>query len=173
MNVQNDSPRAAPPLPDTVSSLIPAVAKAHRKLAGSLLEDVGLAAGQEFILMLLWEESPQSQVELTRRLMVEPPTTAKSLARLEKLGLVYRERAEADRRVVLVSLTEKGRALQEPVLAVWSALEERTTDVLTDAERSQLHALLARVLRSLTSGGSNAPADPSSTAIAATVSDGG
>ena len=102
--------------------------------------------------MLLWDESPQPQVELTRQLMVEPPTTAKMLARLEKAGFISRERSEADRRVVLVSLTKEGYALEGPVLSVWKTLEEMTTTGLTDAEQDQLRALLARIGSSLAPG---------------------
>ena len=138
-------PRAAEP----ISSLIPMVAKAHRKLAGSLLHDLGLAAGQELLLMLLWDESPQSQADLTRQLMVEPPTTAKMLARLERNGVISRDRSRVDRRVVLVSLTDEGRALEEPVRAAWEALEELTTAGLTEAECDQLRSLLARLAGSL------------------------
>lgn len=153
MDSENETQRLRRRMREAVSSLIPAVAKAHRKLAGSLLQDLGLSAGQEFVLMLLWEESPQSQADLTRQLMVEPPTTAKTLARLEKLGLVARERSEADRRVVLVSVTDEGRALEVPVLSVWETLETMTTAGLTDVEQDQLRTLLVRVVGSLTSDG--------------------
>ncbi|WP_181421056.1 MarR family winged helix-turn-helix transcriptional regulator [Curtobacterium sp. MCSS17_011] len=140
-----DSP-GSPERPATpISSLIPAVAKAHRKRAGSLLQAVGLAAGQEFVLMELWREAPLSQADLTRRLSVEPPTTAKALARLEKLGLVSRERSTTDRRVVLVSLTAAGRALEEPVAAVWDSLEAQTTAGLTATEQDVLRGLLTRL----------------------------
>lgn len=136
----------------SISSLIPAVSKAHRKLAGSLLADLGLAAGQQFVLMLLWDESPQPQSDLTRKLMIEPPTAAKMLARLESAGFIRRERSSIDRRVVLVSLTEAGRALEGPVTAVWGRLDEETTRDLTAAEQDQLRALLTRVANSLTTG---------------------
>lgn len=132
-----------------ISSLIPSVAKAHRKLAGSLLQRVGLAAGQEFVLMLLWEASPQSQSDLTRQLMVEPPTATKALSRLENLGLVSRARSAVDRRVIMVSLTDAGSALEGPVSSVWSELEELTTAALTEAECKQLRALLVRVSDSI------------------------
>lgn len=146
-----------------ISSVIPSLAKAHRKLAGSLLLDVGLAAGQEFVLMLLWQKSPQSQADLTRQLMVEPPTAAKALARLETLGLVSRERAAADRRIVLVSLTDKGRALEGPVLSVWENLEQLTTAGLTHREQEQLRGLLARVGESVMAALDHTPAIPVST----------
>lgn len=134
---------------EPISSLIPAVAKAHRKLAGSLLQELGLAAGQQFVLMLLWNESPQPQADLTRQLMIEPPTAAKMLARLERVGFIVRERLESDRRVVMVSLTESGRALQGPVTSVWQRLDELTTSDLSAAEQDQLRVLLARVAGTL------------------------
>jgi DNA-binding MarR family transcriptional regulator len=134
----------------SISSLIPSVSKAHRNLAGSLLADLGLAAGQQFVLMLLWKVSPQSQSDLTRQLLIEPPTTAKMLARLESAGFIERRRSGADRRVVLVSLTESGRALEGPVTSVWHRLEQQTTRDLTPVEQGQLRDLLARVAQSLT-----------------------
>ena len=133
--------RAAGP----ISSLLPGVAKAHRKLAGRLLDELGLSAGQELLLMLLWEESPRTQADLTRLLMVEPPTTAKMLARLEKSGFVERERSRTDGRVVLVRPTPAGRDLEGPVTTTWAQLEELTTADLSDAERKQLSELLSRV----------------------------
>jgi len=149
LSSEDASPRAGEPADDMISSLIPAVSKAHRKLAGSLLAELGLAAGQQFVLMMLWRESPQTQAELTKQLMIEPPTAAKMLARLEAAGFIARERAAADRRVVLVSITESGRALQGPVTAIWEQLEEQTTRSLSVAERDQLRRLLMKVLGSV------------------------
>jgi DNA-binding MarR family transcriptional regulator len=136
---------------ELISSLIPMVSKAHRKLAGSLLADLGLAAGQQFVLMLLWKQSPQSQASLTTQLMIEPPTTAKMLTRLESAGFIARERSAADRRVVLVSLTEPGRDLEGPVTAIWQRLEEQTISGLSSTEQDQLRSLLIKVATSVTS----------------------
>jgi len=129
---------------ELISSLIPAVSKSHRKLAGALLHDLGLAAGQQFVLMLLWDE---------------PPTAAKMLARLERAGFVARERSATDRRVVLVSLTDAGRALQEPVTSVWQRLEEMTTTSLTPEETAQLRGLLVRVAGDLATASDGLPSD--------------
>ena len=148
------TPHDHPPEPfgldrEQISSLIPAVSKLHRKLAGSLLHDLGLSAGQQFVLMLLWGDSPQAQADLTRQLMIEPPTAAKMLSRLEQAGFIARERSTSDRRVVLVSLTDAGRALERPVGSVWQQLESVTTSALSQAEQHQLRDLLTRVGRSL------------------------
>jgi len=133
----------------SVSLWISAVARVHRQHAGALLHGVGLSAGQELLLMLLWDKEPRSQAELTRELAIEPPTTSKMLSRLEKAGVIARNRSESDRRTVLVTLTEAGRALEGPVNAAWRTLEEDTVAALTPEEQDNLKILLGRVLESL------------------------
>jgi MarR family transcriptional regulator, organic hydroperoxide resistance regulator len=134
----------------TISLRISAVSRVHRQHAGALLHGLGLSAGQELLLMLLWEKEPRSQAELTRELAIEPPTTSKMLSRLAKAGVIVRKRSELDRRTVLVTLTEAGRALEGPVNAAWRTLEEDTVETLTAEEQDQLLVLLGRVLESLT-----------------------
>jgi DNA-binding MarR family transcriptional regulator len=134
---------------ETISLRISAVARVHRHHAGALLHGIGLSAGQELLLMLLWEKEPRTQAELTRELAIEPPTTSKMLARLAKAGVLERKRSELDRRTVLVTLTDAGRALEGPVNAAWRTLEEDTVGSLTPAEQDTLLVLLGRVLESL------------------------
>ena len=133
----------------SVSLWISAVARVHRQHAGALLHGLGLSAGQELLVMLLWDKEPRSQAELTRELAIEPPTTSKMLSRLEKAGVIARNRSESDRRTVLVTLTEAGRALEGPVNAAWRTLEEDTVAALTPQQQDDLMILLGRVLESL------------------------
>ena len=135
-----------------ISALIPAVARAHRSLAGSLLREVGLYPGQELLLMLLWEREPRSPGEIARELHVEPPTAVKAVARLEEAGLVERARSTDDRRVVLVSLTPAGRALRERVEQIWAELERRTVGDLDAADRARLIELLGTISRNVGDG---------------------
>lgn len=132
-----------------VSALIPVVARAHRTLALTLLREVDLYPGQELLLMLLWEREPRSQAEIARALGVEPPTAGKAIGRLEDGGVLTRVRSPADRRVVLVSLTERGRALREPVERIWAELERRTVGTLAAADRQRLVELLSALGRNL------------------------
>lgn len=132
-----------------VSTLIPELVMAHRGLAFSLLRRIGLSPGQERLLALLWEAEPQAQATLTRRLGVEAPTLTKMLARMEKAGIVKRHHAESDRRVRLVSLTEQGRALREPVMEIWKELERQTLGDMTEADRRAFRRLLEQALDNL------------------------
>ena len=56
---------------------------------------------------------------------VEPPTVTKMLRRLEGCGLVERSQGPADARSFRVHLTERGRALDEPVTRCWTQAEEK------------------------------------------------
>lgn len=141
---------AANRTPGTAGALIPAIARAHRAMGEKLLQGTGLRTGQELVIMLLGDSPGQSQAAITRWLGVEPPTTAKMLARLERAGFVQRVRSADDRRVVLVSLTEKGQSLHERVGELWNELNRLTTAGLSAGDQLELERLLLRVLKNLT-----------------------
>lgn len=79
------------------------------------IADTGIAPAQAYVLGELWLHEPQSQVELARRLDIGKATIGQTLARLERAGLVRRQRVDIDRRRIMVHLTEKGRRLREPL----------------------------------------------------------
>ncbi|MEM9808324.1 MAG: MarR family transcriptional regulator [Cyanobacteria bacterium P01_D01_bin.56] len=134
---------------DTISYLMAKVCRAHRCLAGALLADYGLHVGQEVLLMHLWEHDGRSQSELVDLMAVEPPTLTRMLNRLEKSGLVERQRDQIDARVWRIYLTEAGWALEEPIQQVWRELEARTMANLAIEERVLLRRLLMQVRRNL------------------------
>jgi DNA-binding MarR family transcriptional regulator len=136
--------------PGSVGPLITAMARAHRAMGQKLLQGTGLRTGQELVIMLLGDSPGQSQAEITRWLGVEPPTTAKMLARLERAGFVERVRSVEDRRIMLVSLTEKGRSLRQRVGELWDELNRITTAGLSERDCLELERLLLRVLINLT-----------------------
>ena len=76
-----DEPASDQPL----SRAIFRVARAHKTLAARLLRGAGLRPGQELVLMTLWDDGPQRQVDLVERLESDAGTMTRSLARLEKL----------------------------------------------------------------------------------------
>ena len=100
------------------------LARAHRAYAARLLRDLGLYPGQELLLMQLLERDGQTQSELLAALGLDHSTVSKSLRRMQEAGLLTREPAACDRRVLVVSLTDKGRALRPDLEAMWSALEQ-------------------------------------------------
>ena len=117
------------PSPDTfkegrVSYAIFQLPRAHRGYAAALLRQMGLHPGQELLLMHLYDRDGQTQSELLESIGLDHSTVSKTLRRMQDAGLLVREPAEHDRRVMVVRLTDKGRAMREPIAAMWRALEE-------------------------------------------------
>ena len=76
------------------------------------LKPLGLTYTQYLVLLVLWEEDGVTVSEICRRLMLDSGTLSPLLKKMESEGLVERRRAAEDDRVVVVTLTEKGRELQ-------------------------------------------------------------
>ncbi|MFF4028426.1 MarR family winged helix-turn-helix transcriptional regulator [Streptomyces sviceus] len=100
------------------------LARAHRARAAAMLREMDLHPGQELLLMQLLDRDGQTQSELLESVGLDHSTVSKSLRRMQDAGLLVREPAAHDRRVMVVHLTDKGRALREPIAAMWRALEE-------------------------------------------------
>jgi DNA-binding MarR family transcriptional regulator len=90
--------------------------------------------------------------ELSHHLLFTSGGLTKLLERLERAGLIERKPAAEDRRVVLVCLTEAGRARQETAMTAHLANEERLLEGLDGSEREGLAATLERLLSSLERG---------------------
>jgi MarR family transcriptional regulator, organic hydroperoxide resistance regulator len=126
--------------------------KVVRTAADEAMSRHGVRVGQNLLLEVLWEGDGQTPGELAQRLHVSTPTVVKSVARMEAAGLLTRRRDQADRRLVRVHLTERGRAVQEPVEAARAALTERALALLTPAEREALVHGLAKVVEAMDDG---------------------
>lgn len=133
-----------------ISHAIARVARAHRVTAGQLLRRMGLYAGQELLLMRLWETGPQRQSELIKMLDLDASTVTRMVQRLEQNGFVTRCSDPRDRRAVLVATTEAGEALRPEVAAMWQELEDRTLAGVSEEDRDHVARLLAAVERNLT-----------------------
>ena len=134
---------------ETTGYLLAKVCRAHRANVGGLLARVGLHVGQEMVLLELWKEDGLKGSELADRLGVEPPTITRMIRRMESCGFVERRPDPADARSFRVHLTEKGRALEEPVARVWEEAEKKTLQGISPEETLVLRQLLARIRKNL------------------------
>ena len=121
------------------------LSRMHKTIIGRLLRELGLAPGQELLLLQLWDRDRCSQADLVERLGLDPSTVTKMLQRLERDGWVGREPSPSDRRVMVVTLTAAGRDLQGAVTTLWSELEGETVKTLTPDEREEFLRLLRKV----------------------------
>jgi DNA-binding MarR family transcriptional regulator len=117
-----------------ISYAIFQLARAHRARAAALLREMDLHPGQELLLMQLFDRDAQTQSELLESVGLDHSTVSKSVSRMQDAGLVVREPAAHDRRVMVVHLTDKGRALREPIAALWQTLEETSARNLSEQQ---------------------------------------
>ena len=77
------------------------------------LKPLGLTYTQYIVFLVLWEKDGISVTEIGEKLMLDNGTLSPLLKKMEKAGYVERHRSRADDRVVEITLTKEGRALQE------------------------------------------------------------
>ena len=77
------------------------------------LKPLGLTYTQYIVLLVLWEKDGISVTEIGEKLMLDNGTLSPLLKKLEQAGYISRQRSREDERVVVIRLTESGRALQE------------------------------------------------------------
>lgn len=87
-----------------------------------LLADLQLTYPQYLVMLVLWEQGRSGEItrvsDLGRRLRLDSGTLTPLLKRLAEHGLLERHRSKQDERVVTLSLTDAGWALQEQARAV-------------------------------------------------------
>ncbi len=109
-----------------------------------LLDPLGLTYTQYIALMVLWEHGELTVKALGERLYLDSGTLTPLLKKLEQDGLVARTRCARDERQLLVSLTEKGRALRQDALRVPEQMSACIPLSVEDAQA--LYRLLYQVL---------------------------
>ncbi|MFD0305356.1 MarR family winged helix-turn-helix transcriptional regulator [Streptomyces sp. NPDC127119] len=107
------------------------LARTHRGHAATMLRAMNLHPGQELLLMQLFDRDEQTQSELLEGVGLDHSTVSKSLRRMQEAGLLTREPSAHDRRVLVVRLTDAGRALRAPITDMWRTLEEISVRELT------------------------------------------
>ena len=124
-----------------------ALAVASRSVVGvyrPLLEPLQLTHPQYLVMLALWERSPRSVKDISASLRLDPATLSPLLKRLEALGYLTRQRSATDERMLVVELTDAGRALRAEAEKIPPAVVERLgMDV---PELLALHEALARVI---------------------------
>ncbi|QYR24076.1 MarR family transcriptional regulator [Paenibacillus sp. sptzw28] len=115
------------------------------------LEDAlapGLTEGQLVVLELLIQLQPMKPSDLLAFLTTTPAAITTLLDRMERGGLVERNRDENDRRIVWVTVTEKGEAEAKRGIALRDAYIGEALDRISSHNQQLLVYLLGKVANS-------------------------
>jgi DNA-binding MarR family transcriptional regulator len=98
------------------------------------------------VLMSLWREDGLSAVELARRAGLEPSTMTGLLDRMERDKLLTRHADPGDRRAQRIYLTETGRSVRKPTLAVVNRTLARVLEGVPAGDLTRIKDTLRRIL---------------------------
>lgn len=145
-------------LPDVDTSALAVLGRLHRSFnryqaqLTRLFEHHGLSMSGFSVLAALRRLGPPYRCtagQLADTNLVSTGGITQRVDKLEKDGLVRRDRDPDDRRVVYVELTDAGLVLVDRVAGAHFANEARMLGGLTPTERAQLAKLLSRLEHSL------------------------
>jgi DNA-binding MarR family transcriptional regulator len=109
--------------------------------------EVGLSATTWFLLTMLINEDGISQGEVSDRFEVDPSRITRLAQRLEKEGLLCRERDTGDNRVVRLHATEEGRSLIKSCQERREGFEGRIRQGFKQEELAEFRRMLGVVAR--------------------------
>ncbi|WP_238412023.1 MarR family winged helix-turn-helix transcriptional regulator [Saccharothrix deserti] len=114
-----------------------------------LLRPSGITVAQYTALTVLERHDGLPAARLARDSFVTAQSMADMVYALEKRGLIMRERNPANRRELLIHLTDEGRKLLADQAEAVAALERRMTSELSPRQVDQFRALLTDAWRAL------------------------
>ena len=113
------------------------------------LTALGLTYTQYIAMMVFWEKGSISVRDLGKKLFLDSGTLTPVLKRMDNAGLITRERAAEDERMLKISITEKGRKLREKAVLIPPAVSECMG--LTQKEFETLYLLTYKALTNMES----------------------
>lgn len=123
----------------SISWLLADASRLIRKLADRRLGAIGLTRAQWQALGNLKRMGPMTQAALAEIMEVETATIARLIDRLEAAGWIARKAEAQDRRVKLVTMTDKATAIMDEVGVIGQKLRD---DMLVDLSPPELDGMI-------------------------------
>ncbi|MBP0977942.1 MAG: MarR family transcriptional regulator [Oscillospiraceae bacterium] len=121
---------------------------ASRVVTGSYtpyLKELNLTYTQYIVMLVLWEQDGITVGDLCRRLMLDSGTLSPLIKKMSSLGYLVKQHSTEDERVVLIHLTEEGKALQEKAKDIPQQVGKCVK--LEPEKAKQLYSLLYELLK--------------------------
>lgn len=134
---------------NTVTYTLTQLGIAYRTYLERAMSEIGLHSGQVFVLISLWKNDGQSQIDLVVNLGLTAPTVNKMVKSLTTSGYVECRKCKTDGRLMRVFLTDKGIQCQSLVAEQWHKIETRSYANLTETEKLVLSQLFAKLKENL------------------------
>jgi len=133
----------------TIESTLMASSREMRRAYDSRLAGVGLKLSEAFLLAHVHTRGPLTQTQAAELVGIGRAATGALIDALERKGLVERSGHAGDRRVWLLSSTERAAPVVDEVLAIDTALRQEMWTGISPADRRTLLQILGRLQTNL------------------------
>ena len=123
--------------------------QSYHRAFQELIAPFGITYRQAQVLGWLALEDEMSQTQLAARMMIEPPTLAGILDRMERSGWIVRRVCRDDRRRKWICAGPEAEPVWEKIAECGHRIRARATRGMTDDEVRQLKRLLGQVARNV------------------------
>lgn len=133
---------------DRIDRLIHLIAGKFSREVAQAIEGT-MSVSEFLVLRMLAQTGPSRVSQIARKMQITASAVTFLTDKLADKELILRKRDEADRRVVLVSITEKGARVLEELEGLRRAAAERMLEGLSDSELSGIVAILEKLAGSI------------------------
>ena len=134
---------------ENLSQLFRQLNVSHRIVVQAYLDQYGLYIGQPRFLFALARRPGMSQVQLSNELKVSKETVSVAMRRLEQAGYVSREASLTDKRIKLLSLSDKGEVLMPELKEHFNGINDRMFSLLDHKEKELLESLFKKMIQGI------------------------
>jgi DNA-binding MarR family transcriptional regulator len=144
------------PLQEAILNLLVA-ADSVRDLFDHACVELGITASQYNVLRILRGIHPEGhpRCEIARRMVERAPDVTRLIDRLEKQGLVARDRSESDRRLSISRITPAGLELLDRMEPRLRAVHEHIAGRLSPGDRHELSRICEGIYEEAEGGASS------------------
>ncbi|RQO31421.1 MarR family transcriptional regulator [Taibaiella sp. KBW10] len=111
--------------------------------------DITLTREQWTILVVLWKQDGVSQQAIADETGRDKPSTTRLLDNLEKEGYILRKPDAKDKRLNLICLTPKGKAIEKKIMKVANGTLDTITQGLTTAQLLTVKEVFATIYHNI------------------------
>ena len=113
------------------------------------LPELALSPAEIRVLIFLGDNGETIMTELAAAIETPLSTVTRIADRLERKGLIVRSRSDRDRRIVVVTPSEKGKKLHDTARQDQLAMAHRMLELFSPDERETFLKLMAKLARGL------------------------
>ncbi len=130
---------------EPLGKLFTDAARFHSHVINSAVAKLGVGRMMPHVLGYICHNDGCLQSEVNRVCNVSAATTTVMLQSMEKNGLIVRRTDETDLRCMRIYITDTGRKVEKLGREAVNSGDKAFFGVLSDGERIQLHAILAKL----------------------------